>query len=71
MIIEFERELKDFIQEEKTWDEVCTQIKQPMSIIAVALKKLKDIGEILEIVKDNNIYYKINDNQREDSESIA
>lgn len=71
MIIEFEVELTEFLQQEKSWNEVCAQIKQPMSIIAVALKKLKDIGEILEIVKDNNIYYKYNDNQREDSESIG
>lgn len=71
MIIEFEVELTEFLQQEKLWNEVCAQIKQPMSIIAVALKKLKDIGEILEIIKDNNIYYKYNDNQREDSESIG
>lgn len=71
MIIEFEVELTEFLQQEKSWNEVCAQIKQPMSIIAVALKKLKDIGEILEIVKDNNIYYKYNDNQREDSKSIG
>lgn len=71
MIIEFEVELTEFLQQEKSWNEVCAQIKQPMSIIAVALKKLKDIGKILEIVKDNNIYYKYNDNQREDSESIG
>lgn len=71
MIIEFEVELTEFLQQEKSWNEVCAQIKQPMSIIAVALKKLKDIGEILEIIKDNNIYYKYNDNQREDSESIG
>lgn len=71
MIIEFEVELTEFLQQEKSWNEVCAQIKQPMSIIAVALKKLKDIGKILEIVKDNNIYHKYNDNQREDSESIG
>lgn len=70
MIIEFERELKDFIKDEKSWNEVCAKIKQPMSIIAVALKKLRDIGEILEIVKDNNIYYKYND-KRKNSESIG
>lgn len=61
MIIEFEVELTEFLEQEKSWNEVCAQIKQPMSIIAVALKKLKDIGEILEIVKDNNIYYKYNE----------
>ena len=71
MIIEFERELKDFIQQEKSWNEVCAKIKQPMSIIAVALKQLRDIGEILEMAKDNNIYYKTNEYQREDSESIG
>ena len=69
MIIEFERELRDFIQEEKSWNEVCSKINQPMSIIAVALKRLRDIGEILEIVKDNDIYYKINDNQRKNNKS--
>ena len=47
MIIEFEQELQDFIKDEKSWNEVCAKIKQPMSIIAVALKKLRDIGEIL------------------------
>lgn len=73
MIIEFEKELIDCIQEEKSWNEICTQIKQPMSLIAVALKKLKDIGKVLEIVKNNNIYYTANDHeyQREDSESIS
>ena len=70
MIIEFEQELQDFIKDEKSWNEVCAKIKQPMSIIAVALKKLRDIGEILEIVKDNNIYYKYND-KRKNSESIG
>ena len=69
MIIEFEQELQDFIKDEKSWNEVCAKIKQPMSMIAVALKKLRDIGEILEIVKDNNIYYKYND-KRKNSESI-
>lgn len=70
MIIEFEQELKDFIQEEKSWNEVCFKIKQPMLVIAVALKKLRDIGEIIETAKNNNIYYKINDNQREDNKSV-
>ena len=69
MIIEFERELRDLIQEEKSWNEVCSKIKQPMSRIAVALKKLRDIGEILEIVKDNDVYYKINGNQRKNNKS--
>lgn len=69
MIIEFERELRDFIQEEKSWNEVCAGIKQPMSIIAVTLKKLRDIGEIIETAKNNNIYYKINDNQRGNNKS--
>ena len=69
MIIEFARELVDFIQQEKSWNEVCAGIKQPMSLIAVTLKNLRDIGEILETVKNNNIYYKHNDNQREDNKS--
>jgi hypothetical protein len=43
-----------------------------MSLIAVALKKLKDIGKVLEIVKNNNIYYTAeHEYQREDSESIS
>jgi hypothetical protein len=71
MIIEFERELLDCIQQEKSWNEVCLEINQPMSIIAVALKKLKDSRQIIETAKNNNIYYKINDNQREDSEFIG
>ena len=71
MIIEFERELLDCIQQEKSWNEVCLEISQPMSIIAVALKKLKDSRQIIETAKNNNIYYKINDNQREDSEFIG
>jgi len=62
MIIEFERELLDCIQQEKSWNEVCLEINQPMSIIAVALKKLKDSRQIIETAKNNNIYYKINDN---------
>ena len=70
MIIEFERELLDCIQQEKSWNEVCLEINQPMSIIAVALKKLKDSRQIIETAKNNNIYYKYNDNQREDSESV-
>ena len=71
MIIEFERELLDCIQQEKSWNEVCLEINQPMSIIAVALKKLKDSRQIIETAKNNNIYYKITDNQREDSEFIG
>lgn len=71
MIIELERELLDCIQQEKSWNEVCLEINQPMSIIAVALKKLKDSRQIIETAKNNNIYYKINDNQREDSEFIG
>jgi predicted transcriptional regulator len=71
MIIEFERELLDCIQQEKSWNEVCLEINQPMSIIAVALKKLKDSRQIIETAKNNNIYYKINDNQREDFEFIG
>lgn len=73
MIIEFEKELIDCIQEEKSWNEICMEIKQPMSLIAIALKKLKDIGRVLEIAKNNNIYYTANnyEYQREDSESIG
>lgn len=69
MIIEFEQELKDFIQEERSWNEVCSKIKQPMSIIAVALKKLRDIGEIIETAKNDDIYYKTSDNQQENNRS--
>lgn len=71
MIMEFEVELVEFLQQEKSWDEVCTEIKQPTSIIAVVLKKLRDIGKVSESVKENNIYYKANEYQREDSESIG
>ena len=71
MIIEFEQELLDFLEQEKSWNEVCSNINQPMSIIAIALKKLRDADMISETVKNNNIYYKINEYQRQDSESIS
>jgi hypothetical protein len=54
---EIEWELFEFVQQEKSWNEVCAKIKQPMSIIAIGLQQLSANNKITHFTKEDNIYY--------------
>jgi hypothetical protein len=54
---EIEWELFEFVQTEKSWNEICLKINEPLPLIAIALKQLMDNGKIVQTAKEDNIYY--------------
>jgi hypothetical protein len=71
MILQFELQsnLLEFISQEPqiSWTEICKKFDNPKAQIAIALFNLTVDGQIESEVRENNIYYKVDDNQREDS----
>ncbi len=66
---EFQANLLEFIRQKPqiSWTDICGKFDKPKAQIAIALFNLTVDGQIESEVADNNIYYKVNDNQREDS----
>jgi hypothetical protein len=68
--LELQSNLLEFIRQQKpqiSWTDICGKFDKPKVQIAIALFNLTVDGQIESKVADNNIYYKVNDNQREDS----
>ena len=70
MFHEFQSNLLEFIRQQKpqiSWTDICGKFDSPKAQIAIALFNLTVDGQIESEVRENNIYYKVNGNQREDS----